>query len=49
MVDIPFIQPFIDQLMRFVSNDAYTVTIVFGVLVIVIGLAFLGARRIESD
>jgi len=45
---IPFFQPFIDQIMRFVSNDAHTVTVLFGVVVIIIGLAFWGARRMEN-
>ena len=48
-MNIPFIQPFIDQIMRVISNDEHTVTVVFGVVVIVIGLAFWGARRMESD
>jgi len=49
MTEIPFIQPFIDQIMRFITNDTHTVTIIFGVVVIVIALAFIGARRMESD
>ena len=48
MTEIPFLQPFIDQIMRFVSNDEYTVTVIFGVVVIIIGLAFWGARRMEN-
>ena len=46
---IPFIQPFIDQIMSFITNDTHTVTVIFGVVVIVIALAFIGARRMESD
>ncbi len=48
MIEIPFLQPFIDQIMRFISNDAHTVTVLFVVVVIVIGLAFWGARRMEN-
>jgi hypothetical protein len=35
--------------MSFISNDAHTVTVLFGVVVIIISLAFIGARRMESD
>lgn len=39
----------IDQFLSYLTNESYTVPIVFGVVVIVIALAFWGARRIETD
>jgi len=39
----------IDQIIRFISNETNTVTIIFSVVVIVIALAFIGARRMETD
>ncbi len=48
MGEIPFIQSIIDQLWTWVFGDE-TVMIVVGVFVLVIGLSFWGARRMETN
>lgn len=39
----------IDQILSYITNESHTVTVVLGIFVIVIALAFWGARRIETD
>jgi len=36
-------------MLSYITNESYTVPIVLAIFVIVIGIAFWGARKIETD
>jgi len=45
---IPIFQPVIDQIYSWVFQDE-TVIILVGFFVVIIGLAFIGAKRMETN